>query len=187
MARVPLEGVDEPAVLTRLTVSGGARPRGRARSCLAERWGHGRARPPFVERVTAHGVSVTMRDVSGRALLACDSSPGARKAGATWCGAAYGLARSGRLRDPRLDLLCTTRSGARIAFLWIQPDPSTRYLAVEQDGYVEVYETASGLPVRIATTAGVDVHRSSASVRLSEHDATGELVRRYELRAAVAG
>jgi hypothetical protein len=93
----------------------------------------------------------------------------------------------GRLRDPRLDILCRTRSGAPVGLVWAQPSTSARYVAVEQPGYSEVYETAGGLPVRISTTSGVQTDDSLATFELSEHDANGDLVRRYRLTARVAG
>ena len=74
-----------------------------------------------------------------------------------------------------------------MAFIWIEPAAATRYVAVEQPGYVEVYETTPGLPVRIASITGVDVEGARASFELSEHGADGHLVRRYAADAVVAG
>jgi hypothetical protein len=82
--------------------------------------------------------------------------------------------------------LCGT-SDARVGFAWVQPSPVTSYVAVHQPGYVEVYEVAAGLPVRIATVDGVEYERSRASFQISEHGTDGRLVREYELEAAVAG
>jgi hypothetical protein len=39
----------------------------------------------------------------------------------------------------------------------------------------------------VATTSDIDVERSYATFQISEHDARGRLLRRYELEAAVAG
>jgi hypothetical protein len=74
-----------------------------------------------------------------------------------------------------------------MGFAWVEPGPDARFVAVEQAGYVEVYEVAGGLPVRIATTSDVQVERSRASFRVSEHDVRGRLLRRDVLDAAVAG
>jgi len=41
--------------------------------------------------------------------------------------------------------------------------------------------------VRVATTSGVEIDRSSAGFEVLEHDADGRLVREYRLDAAVAG
>jgi len=74
-----------------------------------------------------------------------------------------------------------------MGFAWIEPDPGARYVVVEQDGYAEVYQPARSLPVRIATVMGVEVEGSRATFRLSEHDADGGLLRRYELEVVAAG
>jgi hypothetical protein len=74
-----------------------------------------------------------------------------------------------------------------MGFAWLEPGSDTHYVTVEQPGYVEVYEVAGNLPVRVVTTTGVDLERSQASFRITEHDANGALLRRYVLRAVVAG
>jgi hypothetical protein len=94
----------------------------------------------------------------------------------------------GRLQDPRLDIAgCRSATAGAMGFAWVQPDSRTRYVAVEQPGYTEVFETAGGLPVRIATTTGIETDGSTARFDVSEHDASGALVRKYELRAIPAG
>jgi hypothetical protein len=60
-------------------------------------------------------------------------------------------------------------------------------VVAEQPGFVEVYEVAGGLPVRVATTTGVSVEGASVAFELSEHDSRGRRVRRYDLHAVVAG
>jgi hypothetical protein len=62
-----------------------------------------------------------------------------------------------------------------------------RYVAVRQLGYTEVYPVRGRVPVRIASTTGVDLESSRASFEISEHDARGQLLRAYELEASVAG
>jgi hypothetical protein len=69
---------------------------------------------------------------------------------------------------------------------WIHPGPTARYVAVGQAGYVEVYEPAGSLPVRISTT-DVEIEGSRAIFEVSEHDITGRQVRRYELEVVPAG
>ncbi|HUF02013.1 MAG TPA: hypothetical protein VMN35_06280 [Gaiellaceae bacterium] len=186
---VTLDGVEEPTVLTRARiVRVGKLERGSAAAeCLG-----GRARGSWVsgvavERMGVTSESVTLRETSGRALHACDDSPGDRDTDRRWCGGAYGVLIAGRLRDPRLSILCSTGDGTLLGFVWIQPGAATRYVAVEQSGFVEVYETAGGLPVRVSTTTHVDLEHSSAAFSVSEHDASGSLLRTYELRAVVAG
>ena len=63
-----------------------------------------------------------------------------------WCGVAFGQLE----RPPPRSTLelggCTTKDGEPLGFAWVEPIRRARYVAVEQDGYVEVYETAGGLP-----------------------------------------
>jgi len=186
---VELEGIERPTVLTRARV---VRVEALARGspsaeCIRGRAGGANVSGLAVERVGVSSESVTLREASGRALIGCDDSRGSREAGRRWCGGAYGLLVSGRLRDPRLSVLCTTDEGTPIGSVWVQPQPATRYVAVAQRGFVEVYETSGDLPVRVSTTRGVDLERSSADFAISEHDASGALVRSYELHAVVAG
>jgi hypothetical protein len=156
-------------------------------SCL-RRWKEDApATTPVVRRVAAHTRTVTFRDVSGRWLVGCEDSSGPREEGRRWCGGSVGRLYGGRLRDPRIDILCTTASGDRVGFAWVQPSTEARYVVVEQPNYAEVYEVAGALPVRIATTNGVIVERSRARFVVSEHDLDGRLVREYELEAGVAG
>ena len=60
-------------------------------------------------------------------------------------------------------------------------------MSVEQPGYVEVYEVAGDLPVRVATIDGVVYERFAATFDVLEHAADGRLLREYRLEAAVAG
>ena len=146
------------------------------------------ARPgPVVTRVGVNGESVTFRAASRRSLYSCDNSTGSRERGDRWCGGTYGRFESERLTDPRLDLTCTTATGEPVAFAWIEPGADARFVAVRQSGYVEVYEVAAHLPIRVTTTTDLAVEESSASFEISEHDARGVLLRTYILRARVAG
>jgi hypothetical protein len=187
---VELEGVPEPAVVTKVKVRR-ADPRAAdplKASCLGAHGlvvsgGHHGA---TVERIGVEGSSVTLTSASG--LHACDDSQGSREAGRRWCGIAFGVLTHGRLEDPRLDVAgCLTASGHPVGFAWISAGSQTRYVAVAERGYSEVYEPAGGVPIRIATATGVGVDGSRASFRLTEHDARGRLLRRYELEAVAAG
>jgi hypothetical protein len=138
----------------------------------------------IVERTGVEGSSVTFRSDAG--LHACDRQ-GRREAGRL-CGTSFGVLKRGHLDDPRLDVAgCMTTSGDPLGFAWIATSPRTRYVAVMQDGYAEVYEPAGGLPIRIATATGIEIAGSRATFSLSEHDARGRMLRRYELDAVPAG
>jgi hypothetical protein len=184
---VELEEIDEPAVLTKARVVDAAIRRGAmSTSCLERDWGL-RSAGTSVERVGVSGASVTFPEASGRSVFGCDASTDPRESGARWCGGAYGQLFDGRLRDPRLGLGCTTEDGEDMAFLWVEPGERSRYLAVPQPGYVEVYEVAAGLPVRIATTSGLESDPLGATVEISEHDSAGRLLARRRIEAVPAG
>jgi hypothetical protein len=186
---VELENIGQPAVLTRVrTVTLDAVEAGSSiRACL-QAWKEG-AQPvaPLVARVGVHAETVTFRDASSSWLHGCDDSSGPDDAG-RWCGRASGRLYSGRLRDPRVDIVgCTSADGTSVGFAWVYPSRDAHYVVVGQPRYAEVYEVAGGLPIRIATTSGVIVERSRARFDLSEHDGEGNLIREYELEAGVAG
>jgi len=182
---VQLEGVDD-AILTEVRVVAPTERRGtRSASCLARRWS---AHPsgPSVERIGVTTESVTFSEANDRGIFGCSHSAGPQDSKRRWCGGAYGRLYDGSLRDPRLDILCGTTEDP-VGFVWVTPAPRARYVSVEQPGYAEVYEVAGGLPVRVATVNGVDYDRSAAHFDITEHDASGELLREYELEAFVAG
>lgn len=187
---VHLEGVDQEPVLTRVRshALGDTDLKPSITPCLQQFEGFARAASPLVERIGVHTETMTFRDETARRLLGCDNSAGPREGGDRWCGGVSGNLYDGRLRDPRLSIAsCETADGQLVGFAWVQPDPKARYVVVEQPGYAEVYETAGGLPVRIATTSGVIVEDSGARFEISEHNAAGGLIREYELEARVAG
>jgi len=145
------------------------------------------AQGPVVVRTGAAGVSVTFRTASGRALVACDASRAVRAEDRSWCGRAYGRLERGHLLDPRLDVAgCRTSTGDTIAFAWFTPRPDAAYVAVRQKGYTEVYPVARRLPVRV-TTGDIAPDHSGATFEISEHAASGALLRRSTLEARVAG
>jgi hypothetical protein len=185
---VELEGVDAVAVLTTTSVVpiGSIEPDSAAALCLNQ-YAPREATGSAVVRVGVISESVTFREASGVAVLGCSNSPGPREGDRRWCSGAYGQLYSGRLRDPRLSIVCSTTSGTPVGFAWVQPEDEVRYVAVEQPEYTEVYETAGGLPIRIFTVSGVAIETSSATFSVSEHDAEGRRLRKYELKAFVAG
>jgi hypothetical protein len=182
-----LDNVSGKLVQTRVraTLARDVRTGSLAAACLGINAGETPPAGLVVERIGVSGETVTFRDASG--LRACDDSDGPREADRRWCGGAFGRLDRGRLRDPRLDIGCRSADGDPIAFVWVEPDPRTRFVAVRQPGYVEVYRSAGGLPVRVSSVDGVSLERSSASVDVSEHDRGGNLIREYGIDAAVAG
>lgn len=186
---VTLEGVTSPAVRTmsRVVRASEARSSPLAAACLAELPRGLLPGAALIERVGVESETVTFRDRSSAGVHGCDDSPGAREADRRWCGTPYGRLDGRRLRDPRLGVLCSSGEGTPMGFAWIEPGPRARYVVLEQPGYAEVYETASDLPVRVATLADVDLEEARAVFAVSEHDASGALIRRYRLEAAVAG
>jgi hypothetical protein len=187
---VRLEGVGAQQVLTRVRVVplGEVETGSPSASCLHGTWDGVEPAERIVERTGVAGETVTFRDRTGEGLYGCDNDGGSSPVDHPWCGVAFGRLYSGRLRDPRLDLGgCGTEGGDPLGFAWISPGRDTSYLAVDQPGYAEVYRVSGQLPVRVATTTGVEVEHSRATFDLSEHDAEGGLLRRHRLTAAVAG
>lgn len=186
---VELEGLIASPVLTdvRIVRVGEIEPDSTSASCLQRDWD---AEPAgqMVERTGVSSETVTFRNGSGHGLYGCDNSAGPREEDRRWCGGAFGRLYSGHLRDPRLDMGgCTTENREPVGFVWIKPSRDSHYVAVEQPGFAEVYRVAGGLPVRVATTSGIEIAGSRATFDLSEHDARGRLLRKYRLEAAVAG
>jgi hypothetical protein len=138
-----------------------------------------------IERVGVRGESISFRDASGRLLFACDNSPGPRENNHPWCGEAVGELQNRHLTDSQLGVGCKAGDREPIGFAWIEPGAGARYVAVEQPGYTEVYEVALGLPVRVSTSSDAD--GETATIRYTEHDGRGALLRRAELETSVAG
>ena len=184
---VALQAVTGDPVLTKVIVTDPQRiDRGsRAEACVRRSASVARPAGRIVMRVGVSGESVTLRDTSG--LHGCDNSLGPREVDRHWCGSSFGTLYRGHLRDPRLDLGCSTDDGKPVGFAWVEPDASAQFVAVEQSGFVEVYEVAGGLPVRVVTTTNVDIEGSRASFHVSEHDTQGRLLKRYVVDAVVAG
>jgi len=185
---VTLEDIANDQIATTIKVVDARRvaPATRAARCLRRARDHAAA-GPVVARVGVNGESITFRDSSGRSLIACDRAAASGE-GRVWCGIALGRLENGRLLDPRLDLAgCRTAAADPVAFAWVEPGRATRYVTVRQPGFTEVYRVASGLPVRISTTSGIDREMSRASFQITEHDGEGRLLRAYTLDASVSG
>jgi hypothetical protein len=184
--RVDLEGVEVPAVATRVDRVSVTRVlmNPAEAKCLAS----GSVDPGeiLVRRVGVHGESVTYRTAAGPAIRACDKSSGSPR-GEPWCGFGYGRLEAGRVTDPRLDLACATETGDPVAFAWVEPRADAAFVAIRQRGYVEIYPAAGDLPVRVATTTGIGLEESRATFEISEHNRRGTLLRAYVLDAPVAG
>lgn len=184
---VELEGAPEPVVLTavRTMDASAVNPHSPSASCLTASLD---ARPAgtIVERVGIVGESVTFRDESERAVRGCDNSLGPRERDLRWCGTASGLLDDGRLRDPRLDVICQTREREPVGFAWIQPPSGVAYVALVEPDYTEVYPVAGRLPIRVATGSGAEIEGSRARFEIAEYDPTGRLLREYELNLSVA-
>jgi hypothetical protein len=144
-------------------------------------------RPTRRTRVVARdgllGASLTIADPRSPLLYGCDFTPGHRKL----CGSAVGAWRSGRLNDPRLDILCTNPARRPLAAAWVVPVPRARRIAVRERHSTEVYPVAGGLPVRIWTRDGVHYQRSSAVFDVTQRAADGRTLAHEQLHAAVAG
>jgi hypothetical protein len=141
-----------------------------------------------VERIGVKGESLTVAARNRNGVYACDGGVDpAREHRLPWCGEVFGRLVAGSLLDPRLDVACLDRDGKAIAYAFVEPVAGAHWIGVDQGRYVEIYEVLAGLPVRVATTRGVDLRRARATYEVREYDLHGrELVRR-RLQAAVAG
>ena len=141
-----------------------------------------------VERVGTVGESLTFLDGARRHVYACDGGvDAAGERAAPWCGLSVGRLFDGRLLDPRLDVLCRARGGEALAYAWVVPIDGAHWIGVDQGTYIELYEVAAGLPVRIASTRGVDRARARATFDITQYDVRGKPLVRARLEAGVAG
>ena len=137
-------------------------------------------------RIGVSSETVTFRERS--AVAGCDTSRNAARDRERWCGGSFGRLFGGHLRDPRLDIAdCRTPNGDPIAFAWIEPRRGAEYVVVGQPGFAEVYPVVRGLPVRVATTSGIEYDPIGAAFEVSEHDGAGRVLRAYRLTASPAG
>jgi hypothetical protein len=141
-----------------------------------------------VERIGVFAESLTFLDRGSRHVYSCDG--GVDRAGERsrpWCGGSVGRLYEGRLLDPRLDILCRDRKGQPLAYAWVEPAAGSHWIGVDQGSYMEMYEVAGDLPVRIASRRGVDRAASRATFELTQYDAGGRELLKGKLEAAVAG
>lgn len=143
---------------------------------------------PVVERIGVAGKSLTFANRSGSGVYACDGGidPAAERA-PPWCGAVFGALDGGRLADTRLDVLCVDRAYQPLAYAFVEPVAGARWIGVREDGYTELYEALGSLPVRVASTRGIDNENARAALEITEYDAVGRELLRERLEAAVAG
>jgi hypothetical protein len=121
-------------------------------------------------------------------VYACDGGTdpaGERKL--PWCGGSAGRLLRGKLLDPRLDILCRDRKGRALAYAWVEPAAGVRWIGVDQGAYTEIYEVLAGLPVRIASTRGIEIGRARATFDVTQYDNHGKEVIEGRLEAQVAG
>ena len=119
-------------------------------------------------------------------MFACDAT-GVRLEGREWCGVSAGRLEHRRVSDPRLELLCRDRRGRHVASAFVNPTRRARWVAVAEAGLSELYPTAAGLPVRIATTTAVDYEHARATFRVEQLDAGRRVIERSRVVARVAG
>jgi hypothetical protein len=143
---------------------------------------------PAVERIGVEGESLTFASRDRSVVYACDggSDPAGERA-PPWCHAVLGEFDNGHVLDPRLDVICRGRTWKPLAYAFVDPVVRARWIGVQQDGYVELYEVLGGLPVRVASTRGVEPQNASATFEITQYDAAGRELVRGEMEAAVAG
>jgi hypothetical protein len=142
----------------------------------------------IVERVGVSGRSITFATPGRRGLVACQTAGVLlERQLAPWCTRSFGLLRGGRLLDPRLDIGCRDAGGRAVAFAWVVPLRAARWIGVAQGSYVELYEVAGRLPVRVSSAQHVDLLRSRATFDVTQYTAGGRRLRHERLLARVAG
>ena len=141
-----------------------------------------------VERIGVESRSATFANPARTRVYACDGGiDAAGERAPPWCASVVGELVGGRLLDPRLEVVCRDRARRPLAYAFVEPVPGARWIGVHEDGYVELYETLARLPVRVATTQGVDVENARATLELSQYDAEGRELIHQTVAAAVAG
>jgi hypothetical protein len=139
-----------------------------------------------VERAGRITRSLTIAQRASPDVFACDAT-GVRLEGRDWCDVSVGRLAHGRVSDPRLGLLCRDRRGRHVATAFVNPTRGALWVAVAQQGFSELYPTAAGLPVRIATRTGVDYEHARATFRITQLGAAGRVLERVRIVARVAG
>jgi hypothetical protein len=139
-----------------------------------------------LERTGLSGQSLSVYALRRRFALACDRTEVRGEGGRRWCGSAHGELAGTFVRDPRLDIGCTSSDGLPVGFAWINPLPTAVWVVARNGRRREIYRVGEGLPVRI-TTRSVQTDDSSASFDVTEYDARGSELRHETVRTSVAG
>jgi hypothetical protein len=72
--------------------------------------------------------------------------------------------------------------------MWVEPKAGAAFVAVNRDGWTEVYRVGdAGLPVRVATAEGIDAGGSALAVTVTQYAADGRILGKEALEAQVAG
>jgi len=145
-----------------------------------------RGRVLVVDRMGRATRSLTVTQRGSRAIFACDKT-GVPLERREWCGSSAGRLRNGRVTDPRLNVVCVDRGGRHVAAAFVNPVRGARWIGVDQGSYTELYPTAGRLPVRIASTRGVDYGRARATFLITQIGVGGRVLVRSRLAAQVAG
>jgi hypothetical protein len=141
-----------------------------------------------VERIGVFGESLTFADADGKTLYSCDGGADpAHERKPPWCGSSAGRLVSGRLLDPRLDVLCRDRDGDPLAYAWVEPVPGARWIGVDQGSYTELYEVVGDVPVRVACKRDIQLEQARATFQVSQYDVHGNPLIKGKLEAAVSG
>lgn len=143
---------------------------------------------PAVERVGVDGESLTFAGRDGAVVYACDGGvdPAGERA-PPWCHTVLGQLDHGHVLDPRLDVICRDRRRRSLAYAFVEPVAGARWIGVREDGYVELNEVLGDLPVRVATTSGIDLDNARTTFELMQYDTAGRELVHGEMEAAVAG
>jgi hypothetical protein len=141
-----------------------------------------------VERIGVFSESLTFADAERRTLYSCDGGDDpTRERKPPWCGGSAGRLFGGKLLDPRLDVLCRDPDGHALAYAWVEPASGAHWVGVDQGSYTELYEVLGKLPVRIASTRGIQLGRARATFEVTQYDNGGRPLLEGKLEAAVAG
>jgi hypothetical protein len=141
-----------------------------------------------VERIGVFSESLSFTNRRRTTLYSCDGGDDpSRERASPWCGRSVGRLLHGRVIDPRLDILCRERNGRPLAYVWVDPVRQAHWIGVDQGAYIELYEVLAALPVRVATTRGIQLGRTRARLVVTQYDSHGKPLLHGIVEAAVAG
>jgi hypothetical protein len=161
----------------------------RADQCLAQTdRANVAADTPAVERIGVDGESLTFASRDHSLLYACDGGidPAGERV-TRWCHTVVGSVDGGQLLDPRLDVICRDRKLRPLAYAFVEPVAAARWIGVREDAYIELYEVLGDLPVRVATTRGIDTVDARATFEITQYAAGGRALVSGLMEVAVAG